>query len=300
MNIDVTPDKIDFFQCFSSKNKLLILQLLSQQARNIGDLAKILGVSSTIVTRHIHDMESAGIVKSTLESGKRGQQKICSLAVDEAVLNFGSPKINTQQSTVMTLPVGQFSNFHIEPTCGLASTEKYIGMVDDPRYFSDPEASKAGIVWFESGYIEYTLPSYLFDYSDKIKSLTIALELCSEYPHFKNDHLSDIHFSLNSKALGYWTSPGSFGGKKGIHTPQWFTCGTEYGLLKRLMINREGTFIDGKQISSITLESLNLNNNKDQVLRIASPENAEHPGGVTIFGKGFGNHNQDIQVTVIY
>ena len=29
-------------------------------------------------------------------------------------------------------------------------------------------------------------------------------------------------------------------------------------------------------------------------------ENADHPGGLTLFGKGFGNYNQDIQVVVSY
>jgi len=245
-------------------------------------------------------MENAGIVRSSLESGKRGQQKICSLAVNEVVLNFAKVQDEALKSTVLSIPIGQFSGFSVEPTCGLASTEQYIGMVDDPRYFSNPDASKAGIIWYQSGYVEYTLPSYLFEHVDRIKSVNISLEICSEYPRYKNDHPSDIVFSLNSQPLGFWTSPGSFGGKKGIYTPAWFTCGTEYGLLKRLMINNEGTFIDGKRISDVTLQALNLSNRTNQVLRIESPKDVEHPGGVTLFGRGFGNHDQDIVVTVVY
>ena len=30
------------------------------------------------------------------------------------------------------------------------------------------------------------------------------------------------------------------------------------------------------------------------------PEDAEHVGGLTIFGKGFGNYNQDIEVSINY
>ncbi len=300
MNIDVTQENINFFQCFSSKSKLHIIELLSKQARNIGDLATILGVSSAIITRHINEMERVGIVRSNLEPGIRGQQKLCSLAINEANLNFMTTQDNGHQPTVLSIPIGQFSNFYIEPTCGLASTQQYIGMVDDPRYFNNPDATKAGIIWFQSGYVEYTLPSYLFDHANTIKSLTISLEICSEYPRYKNDHPSDILFSLNSCPLGYWTSPGSFGGKKGLYTPAWFTCGTEYGLLKRLMVNHEGTFIDGKLISPVTIDTLKLSNKTNQILRISSPKEVEHPGGVTLFGKGFGNHDQDIIVTVSY
>jgi len=300
MRINVSQDNIDFFHCFSSKNKLHIIELLREKPRNIGELANIINVSSTIITRHINEMEKSGIVKSTLESGKRGKQKICSLNIKEVILNFGETQENVRHSTVLNIPVGQFSSFYIEPTCGLASTEKYIGMVDDPRYFNDPEATKAGMIWFGSGYIEYTLPSYLFDHANQIESITISLEICSEYPRYKNDHPSDIVFSLNSCKLGYWTSPGSFGGKKGLYTPEWFTCGTEYGLLKTLMVNHKGTFIDGMQISSVTLSDLNISNQTNQILRIESPKDVKHPGGITLFGKGFGNHNQDIIVTVNY
>ncbi len=299
MNIDVTMENLDFFQCFSSKSKIKIIELLGIGPQNIGDLAKNLDVSSTIVTRHISEMENAGIVISEMISGKRGQQKVCSLAVNKVVLNFIQQE-KELKTTSMNIPIGQFSSFQVEPTCGLASTEKYIGIVDDPRYFESPEAITAGILWFKSGYIEYTIPSYIFDHAERIKSLVISFEICSEYPHYNNEFPSDILFTMNSTELGYWTSPGSFGGKKGLYTPEWFTCGTEFGLLKRLMINREGTFIDGERISDINISELGLGNNKNQVLRISSPKDVAHPGGVTIFGKGFGNHAQDISITVNY
>ena len=35
-------------------------------------------------------------------------------------------------------------------------------------------------------------------------------------------------------------------------------------------------------------------------LKLAVPEDAEHVGGLTIFGKGFGNYNQDINVKISY
>lgn len=300
MKIDVSKKNAAFFQCFSSESKLYIIELLRESPKNIRALATQLGVSSTIITRHINALEKAGLVESTLLPAKRGQQKICSLALDTVSLDFSPLGVQEPNAIELHIPVGQFSGFKVKPTCGLASTTQYIGMVDDPRYFSSPEAANAGIVWFESGHIDYTLPSYLFDHIETISAITISLEICSEYPKFKNDHPSDIVFSMNDQVLGLWTSPGSFGGKKGLYTPKWFECGTEYGLLKHLKITPEGTYVDGQKISTVTLKDLTLNHQTNQVLRIASPEDVAHPGGVTIFGKGYGNHNQDIHIRVAH
>ena len=66
------------------------------------------------------------------------------------------------------------------------------------------------------------------------------------------------------------------------------------------MINKFGTFIDGLQISDITLNEINLDYKSNLVLRMSVPETAEHIGGFTIFGKDFGNYNQGIHVRVLY
>lgn len=299
MNIDVTTENLKFFQCFSSKKKIKIIELIAESPRNIGELAKLLDVSSTIVTRHVKALEDTGIVTSSLVPGKRGQQKLCSLALKNATLHFLQRTEMDINQTVLSIPVGQFTSHKVEPTCGMASKQSYIGMLDDPRYFNSPARDKAEILWFQSGHITYTIPGYLFDRPADISALTISLEICSEYPGFNNDFPSDIHFYLNDLHLGFWTSPGNFGDRKGTCTPGWFTCGTEYGLLKNIIINDLGTYIDGTQLSTITLKDLDLNSQTNLNLRIASPQNVEHPGGVTIFGKEFGNYAQDIKVTVI-
>lgn len=108
-------------------------------------------------------------------------------------------------------------------------------------------------------------------------------------------------FSINDINLGCWTSPGDFGDNKGLLTPSWwFPNWNQYGLLKLLSVNQYGTFIDGLKISDTTLEDLNLSYKSDISLKISVPENAKHIGGLTLFGKDFGNYNQGIHVRVIY
>ncbi len=158
----------------------------------------------------------------------------------------------------------------------------------------------ANLLWFGQGFVEYTIPSYIFSQNSTMESIIISLELCSEFPDYKLDYPSDIYFYLGDVSLGFWTSPGDFGGKKGIYTPSWWTGGTEYGLLKTICINQTGTFVDGNKMSDVTLDSLYINPKHNLTLRIAVPDDAANIGGITLFGKGFGNYDQDINVQVNY
>jgi predicted transcriptional regulator len=100
--------------------------------------------------------------------------------------------------------------------------------------------------------------------------------------------------------LGIWTSPGDFGEKKGTYTPDWWRAGTEYGLLKTIRITREGSKLDGISLSNVNIDMIPIQYGKDMSFRIAVPEDAANKGGINIFGKGFGNYNQDIDIRVEY
>ena len=101
--------------------------------------------------------------------------------------------------------------------------------------------------------------------------------------------------------MAAWTSPGDFGNITGIFTPDWwYPNWNQYGLLKILVINKKGTFIDGLQLSDVSIQDLNLDYRSTIKLKLAVEDNAEHVGGLTIFGKNFGNYNQDISVRMNY
>ena len=67
-----------------------------------------------------------------------------------------------------------------------------------------------------------------------------------------------------------------------------------------LVINHKGTFIDGLQISDKTIHDFHLNSNSMIKLRLGVDDDAENVGGLTIYGKGFGNYGQDIKVSIHY
>ena len=114
--------------------------------------------------------------------------------------------------------------------------------------------------------------------------------------------LKDITFSINGIEVGTFTSPGDFGGRKGIYTTiNWGLDATQYGQLKSITVNELGTYIDGILINdSIKINQLNLNEDNKVTFKVESKENAKNKGGFNIFGKNFGDYNQDIEMSVKY
>ena len=190
-----------------------------------------------------------------------------------------------------------YCNYSVYPTCGLATTHNIIGEFDDPRYFGAPERVNAGILWFTHGSIEYRIPNYLKQ-SQKLTELQFSFEISSEAPATCEEWPSDINFYINNIPLGFWTSPGDFGAVKGRYTPSWWAeYWNQYGLLKVLSINTKGVFVDGAKISDVTIDQLDIDYRSDIIFKFTVPGTETHPGsGMTLFGTGFGNYNQDIKL----
>ncbi|MBO4457105.1 MAG: winged helix-turn-helix transcriptional regulator [Butyrivibrio sp.] len=288
------------FKALGSDIRVEIVKILVEEGSyNMNDLAKRLNITNGALTGHIKKLEECGMVQVTSEALGHGNQKMCSVRQDNILIDIGGPKKN-EKVYETDIKVGHFSDCKIEPTCGLASSEKVIGEVDDPRYFAHSDRFDADILWFTRGYVEYDIPNFVPS-NQKIDELSIAAELCSEAPGYNNNWPSDIYFYLNDTFLGTWTSPGDFGDVKGLFTPDWwFPLWNQYGLLKMLVINHEGVFIDGQRLSGVTVDELGLDYKKPMKLKLEVPENAEHVGGLTIFGKGFGNYNRDINIKMKY
>lgn len=293
--VSAKAENLSFFQALASKTRLEILELLRDQEYSISELSKALGLSSAITTRHIQILEEAGIVESTAASGVRGLKKECRLRLKEAQIIFNNNYGGKDQRKFVEveLPVCSYAAYDVKAPCGLASSDKLFGFIDDPRYFSAPNRYGLSLIWFTSGFLEYPVPIYDVDLY-RLEEIEITLEICSEYPGFKADHPSDITFCLNGLQLGTWTSPGDFGDRKGKFTPDWWNLGTEYGLLKTISISRDGVRIDGNRTSRTPLSEF-LKNGKDHfTFRITCEEEAKHPGGINLFGRRFGDYDQNI------
>ena len=300
LHITSLDEGLNIFKALASEVRLEIIKLLlSNPDMNMNELASQLNITNGALTGHIKKLEDSGLITISNEFSGHGNQKKCSVSLSKILIDFYDQYKNPNMFQT-EIKIGQYSNYDIYPTCGLASSNKLIGEVDDARYFAHPERYDADILWFTKGYIEYIVPNFIPNFQ-KIDQISISAELGSEAPGTNDIWPSDIHFYLNDVCLGTWTSPGDFGDTKGIFTPDWwFPNWNQYGLLKLLVINEHGTFIDGLQISDITIKDFNFDYKSTIKFKLAIPDTAEHVGGLTIFGKNFGNYNQNINVRISY
>lgn len=290
---------LPLYEALASDVRLKIIDLLSEKPMNNKDLASALNISSAIITFHIRKLQEAGIIESQLIRIDGGTHKLNSLSAEGIELIFPN-KLNTKRAChEVNVKIGQFSQFEVHPTCGLATTEKIIGQFDEPRFFYDPERMAANIVWFGRGFVEYHIPNYLLP-SEVINEIEFSLEIGSEAPGIEPHWPSDIYFHLNGTLIGFWTSPGDSGHGRGTYTPDWWRDDiNQYGLLKMIRINEKGTFVDGELMSEVTLSDIKVTRNH-WTLRIGSDDQAKNIGGVTLYGSGFGNYNQDIIFRTYY
>lgn len=290
-----------FCKAVASPIRKQIIELLTKtENMNLQDIAKSLNVTNGALTTHIRMLYEAGIIHIENENGAKGIQKICSLSNHRYVLNFSPQEEASIRSQTLEIPIGTYSDYQVTPTCGLATTEKAIGSYDFPIYFDDPDRIYAAILWFYTGYVEYSIPNYLLK-NQHLKEIRISQELCSEVPDYHESWPSDIHFSINNKILGYWTSPTDFVLTRGLYTPHWWADGaSQYGMLKTLSVTENGSFMDNQKIGDTTLDDLDLAPGKSIKYRISVPNDAKNVGGCTIYGQGFGNYNQSIRVSLLY
>lgn len=291
----------ELLKTLSAPVRLEILILLSENEElNINNIATMMNLSTATVSLHIKKLVEVGLVKIRSATAKHGMQKFCSLKEEKLVVDLISNS-HLKNETIHTseIKIGQYTNYDISPTCLIATTDKIIGEFDDVRYFSYPNRYDAAFLCFGKGFLEYSLPN-LLNSGEKPIELQLSFEISSEAPGCNEHFPSDIYFQINGVDLGFWTSPGDFGKKRGFLTPKWYSLGlNQYGLLKFLIVNEKGTYIDGNnKISDVTIDQLGISYQSKIDFRISAPETARHPGGLSLFGRGFGNYDQGIVFTM--
>lgn len=291
----------EIFKALSTPMRLRIMELIYDNDHlSMNDLAEALGLTNSAISLHVGKLESAGLVKIQTTSGKRGIMKLVRPKYSRLIVDL-APQAAARACYQDDIAVGQYTYADVHPTCGLATASSIIGELDDPRVFSYPERFKAGILWIGWGSITYNLPNRLRA-GQTLTELQISFEISSECPENNDDYPSDIHFEINGISVGTWISPGDYGSRRGMLSPQWWPeLLNQYGLLKTLIINHGGTFIDGThEISDVTIDDLHIDYNSSIDLRFSVPKDTSNCGGMTLFGNEFGDYNQSIRVKAYY
>ncbi|MBV7336296.1 helix-turn-helix domain-containing protein [Chloroflexi bacterium TSY] len=301
LSVDTSdPDAIKVLKALASKVRLRILDLLGDQLCNVSEISKALDIPLSTATLHIGVLEEAGLIKTELQPAERGLQKLCARPYNVVNVNLPRTDKPQQQTVELSMPVGNFVNCQVTPSCGLATEKGIIGLFDDPTSFYEPERMDAHLVWFHTGFLEYRFPNRLPPKST-VQALQISMEICSEAPLHHDDWPSDITLWINDQEVCTWTSPADFGAQRGLLTPEWWVDhNTQYGLLKVWQVRRDGSYVDGMKLSAVTVDDLCITEHDFISVRIGVKDDARHIGGINIFGSRFGNYPQDLIMRLDY
>lgn len=288
---------MDVVKGLASPVRVQILELLhTQGSMNINEIAAKLELPQSTVSSNASLLEKAQLIRTEVQKARKGNQKICHSTFDEVLITFKDDFRSAQNDGIeVAMPIGLYTSYEVTAPCGLCTTEAIVGLLDVPDSFLDPDRMKASLLWFTRGYVEYQFPNNAKLSNTELESIEFAMELSSEVPGTSADWPSDITLTVNGVDIGTWTSPGDFGDKRGVYTPDWWKLrGSQYGKLKNWRIGPNGTFVDGIKITRVNLADLDIPKHHSIRLRIGVHQDAKHPGGINIFGRNFGNYDQDI------
>ena len=288
-------------KAISSPVRLQILNLLDNTPMSIQEIASTLDIPVSSTAMHIRCLEEARMVVTESQPGLRGSMRVCINSVESIRIDVSMPEADRRSKSItFDMPVGNYYDFEVAPTCGLADKNGVIDTYDNPRAFYSPLRTNAQLLWFHKGFIEYRFPN--FPPPVPLKELTFSLELCSEAPGFAEDWPSDITFTVNGRDILTYQSPGDFGARRGSLTPEnWKSGSTQYGLLKTVSVRPNGGYLDGKlKNPDITLEALNLPSQPYISFAVSVRETAKFVGGVNLFGREFGDYSQGIVMSMFY
>ena len=285
----------------ASKERIAILNLIQTRPMTIKELSQILNLPVSSITLHTNILNEGNLINIEYKPNKKGLVKLCSRAVNTILILIDNVENNEELiEQNYEMPIGNFTDINIKSPCGIAGKYSGIGEYDEISTFYLPNRHKAELLWFSDGDITYKFPNTIKDPSN-VNSIEFSLEICSETLYSRNDWPSDITFWINDKEITTWTSPGDFGGRRGKYTPDyWFINSTQYGILKNIKIDKNGIYIDNTLISNnLTLDDINLMNSNSIDFKIGIKPDAVHKGGINIFGKNFGDHDQAIIMKVV-
>ncbi len=283
----------------ASPLRLRILRLLLRRGPlNINQIAEALDQPQSTIATNVQILEDSSLISTTIGKAAKGQQKVCAARYAEVVVKLDQEDASHAKDVVeVEMPLGLYTAANVSAPCGLCSTEKILGMLDVPELFLDPARVKAALIWFGRGHVEYKFPNNAKVLNAAVKALEFVMELSSEVPGTNADWPSDIALWVNGIKVGTWRCPGDYGDKRGRFTPPWWRLkGSQYGILTNWMITEKGTFVGDQKLSDVSIGALRLDEHHSIRLRLGIDEEVGRPGGVNIFGKGFGNHDQDIRM----
>ncbi len=275
-----------------------ILAQLNDYPKTVTELAKLNKISVKNVLFHLDVLLDSGlVVKKFLPSKKEGVS-IYHDYFRGVSLSYDEPSQKDIKTYSQEIEVGMYSEARFDGYLRMATQNDTISVDQNDPY--NPVRKNASLIWTSGGMVTYSFGKYFYK-KGKIESINFSFEICSEINGFRNDYKSDITLSVNGIKLGVFTSDGDFGDIPGKFNPSfWNRNYSQYGHLLVINITNDGTYINHKLVSNIKIKDLKIEEHSDLKLTIENEIGAKHYGGFNLFGKGFGNYDQDILLIVNY
>ena len=288
-------------KALSSPVRVRMIALLAVRPMNVNELAEALELPVSTAALGVRQLEEAGLIHTEIQPGIRGAMKLCSRRVESVSMRLTPEMEDGVSALTMQLPIGSYSEAKaIRADCGLVSEHAWIGEANSPRMFYHPDRLRAQLLWFDSGSLEYRFSLGEIDPA-QVEWLEFSMEISSNAPMYREDWKSDIDVSVNDQPLGCFISPGDYGGRRGRLNPSWWSdTSSQFGLLKTWRVDAGGASLDGEPLSGVTLGALDLAGREYISLRVGVRADAEHTGGINLFGEKFGDHAQGIVMRVGY
>lgn len=298
LNLDDKEQLALISKALSLEIRIEILQLLCKQDLNINEIAEYLKLPQSSAAAHVKILEEANLIKTMLQPGIRGTMKVCSKQLD----SYGVELVTKLEEKVeiINMPIGNYVDYKVEPTCGIVSEKSNIDEEDEPRCFYNPNRMKAKLLWFGNGFLEYRFPNNIF-INQTAKRVDLSMEVCSEDHEYNLDYPSDITVHVNGIEVGTWTCPSDFGGRRGKLNPEWWPDkNTQFGILKTWSLTDQGSYIDDIKVNQRSIHDYRLSEKEYISVRIGIKEDAKHKGGINLFGDCFGDYAQDIRMKIVF
>ena len=286
----------------SSSVRLKILYLLREGPKTLYALQQLTGLSATSINMHIKKLEAAKLIHLEYSPNKKGGYQLVFLCFARAeIFSKGCNMIPDKKSLTVSMPIGLFTEAISYSTYFRLTTDDPNDRPDVPISIFSPKRSRAGIIYTDGGKISYTFAKENFK-NKNISGILLSLEICSECPYYSNTWKSNITFYLNGVELCTYESPGDYGDRPGKCSPAFWksVLATQYGQLVKIFINAEGTFLNDKLQSNVSLNHLKIDGENNLIFTIETKRDCEFYGGFNIFGKNFGDYPQDIELTIYY
>ncbi len=285
----------------SSVTRLKILHAMQSPpfVKTFSELSKELNIPMTTLVYNIEFMDKTGLIKINYTNKGRGNARFVTRHFKSLNVNLYNPTRPKAESVVsiQEQQIGTFVEYTGTNFSFVTSSEHFQHL---GKQVFHPKRVQAELIYSGDGCLKY----YFDNTVEKLREITdisFELELCSETSYYDLNYKSDITFWINGVEVCTYTLPGDLGGRRGKQSPEWWgEYNTQYGLPIVLRVDKKGTDVNGKLVSNITLDKLNLELDNKIDFTFGNKSTATNKGGFNLFGAAFGDYPYHIVLRTTY